>query len=850
MGGIIHICWIVSGATDVCDACRIEGCEPEGRGTLRKESQDQVWSTAMGREGVKEGRRMWELRLSGKTGRMSVGVARHTDPVLSTDGGWLSDSCEGQVWHYTSTGGIRAGPVVLHETGVKFTEGDIVIVGLDMEKGQLHFARAGASPLPVVEVPRGVELHIAVSMYLHGCGCHLREVPLLSPAPLGQLMYVACGSIMQPPSVPRLSLKSVGGEHSLARINPKDGGDVGGEVPHHGPLSARASQQAPGGIMRAGPSPRTGVSLLSPRVGGMGQKATPLHRADSQASSVAGDTPRIYEASPNITPRGYSSNGYTPRGVVLPSPRAASGAAMSSGQPSPSGAHSASPFVSPRYMSPRTPRGLLLTSPRRTIQDTGGRLPGEPLAITMTLRDHQQLDAAQKRVEQLEEQLKALTSDNIALQGVVGSSRKNLTTLSESSIQSRDQDQLSGESEEEEEEEEDDDDESTNAGGGARESRTASLTSSPLKSAGKKMGVDTADVGVMVQLDDGGEAAERWSCQATESGHGDKQGKEAGKEGKGGEASCGAAQLLRDMGWELDPSDLKAERCIGRGSAGSVYVGTWCYAKVAIKEVDVTESCGHGGGDVRQEIADSFRQEVAVLCRLRHPHVLAFYGATTSPPVLRLVTEMLECDLRHYLRGEGKKAGLARRVEVAIGAACGMAYLHSQSPPLVHRDVKPENFLLSATGEVKVCDFGLARGRHKTFLQTMHHGGTLVYIAPEVHRGQDFDEGCDVYAFAVVLWELATLGVPFDDKAPQSIPGIVGWGRERPSMAQFDQQIAEAAGTGVGAGMQRVKILVEDMWGQKAEERVRMVEVHERLRDTSKLLDSLKDQEVQETGDI
>ena len=47
-------------------------------------------------------------------------------------------------------------------------------------------------------------------------------------------------------------------------------------------------------------------------------------------------------------------------------------------------------------------------------------------------------------------------------------------------------------------------------------------------------------------------------------------------------------------------------------------------------------------------------------------------------------------------------------------------------------------------------------------------------MAPEVHRGSDVDERCDMYALAVVLWELVTLGVPFADKPPQSIPGIVG----------------------------------------------------------------------------
>ena len=57
----------------------------------------------------------------------------------------------------------------------------------------------------------------------------------------------------------------------------------------------------------------------------------------------------------------------------------------------------------------------------------------------------------------------------------------------------------------------------------------------------------------------------------------------------------------------------------------------------------------------------------------------------------------------------------------------------------------------------------------------------MMYIAPEVHRGEQFDERSDVYSFSIVMWETVSKQAPFADKPLASIPGIVGWGQQRPS---------------------------------------------------------------------
>jgi serine/threonine-protein kinase CTR1 len=116
------------------------------------------------------------------------------------------------------------------------------------------------------------------------------------------------------------------------------------------------------------------------------------------------------------------------------------------------------------------------------------------------------------------------------------------------------------------------------------------------------------------------------------------------------------------------------------------------------------------------------------------------------------------------------------RLKIAQQTAAGVLYLHSRSTPIVHRDLKSENILLTSNYTVKICDFGLARLKtHSANIETRHaNAGTPAWMAPEVLRGEAFNEKADVFSFGVVLWELLSRQEPWADKKPVQIMSLVG----------------------------------------------------------------------------
>ena len=119
--------------------------------------------------------------------------------------------------------------------------------------------------------------------------------------------------------------------------------------------------------------------------------------------------------------------------------------------------------------------------------------------------------------------------------------------------------------------------------------------------------------------------------------------------------------------------------------------------------------------------------------RLRHPNILLFMGAVTSPERLCIVTEFLpRGSLFRLLQRNSSKLEWRRRVHMALDIARGVNYLHHLNPPIVHRDLKSSNLLVDKNWTVKVGDFGLSRLKHETYLATKTGKGTVFSLNSEI----------------------------------------------------------------------------------------------------------------------
>ncbi|GMF22236.1 unnamed protein product [Phytophthora lilii] len=210
---------------------------------------------------------------------------------------------------------------------------------------------------------------------------------------------------------------------------------------------------------------------------------------------------------------------------------------------------------------------------------------------------------------------------------------------------------------------------------------------------------------------------------------------------------------------QVSIEDIQDVRLIGSGAFGVVwlvrYRSTQFLASKRLREDMAT----------RDRVQD-FVDEIKMVSRFDHPNIVTFVGAAWSiESDLQALFEYMENgDLRSYLAASYlPRYWTSTKFQLAIGAIDALVYVHSFDPPLVHRDLKSRNVLISADMNAKLTDFGTTRYRSKDGTMTVGVG-TGRWVAPEIISGStEYDQSADIFSFGVLLTEIDTHNLPYCD---------------------------------------------------------------------------------------
>jgi serine/threonine-protein kinase Chk2 len=221
-----------------------------------------------------------------------------------------------------------------------------------------------------------------------------------------------------------------------------------------------------------------------------------------------------------------------------------------------------------------------------------------------------------------------------------------------------------------------------------------------------------------------------------------------------------------------DPSSVLTHyhlgRCIGKGNFSEVHIGVnrSTGERVAVKVVDTLKT--EQFSKKSRSVALNIDSEMEVLRTLNHPNIIKFYGMYRSPANVHLVLEYADGgDLLNRILEKGCYNEEDGRV-VFSQICAGVAYLHSRD--ICHRDLKPDNVLLTANGTAKISDFGLARHASSQSENNFRtYCGTPHYFAPEMFKLQKqqvdgYGKAVDVWSLGVILYIIVSGKPPFDDE--------------------------------------------------------------------------------------
>ena len=293
--------------------------------------------------------------------------------------------------------------------------------------------------------------------------------------------------------------------------------------------------------------------------------------------------------------------------------------------------------------------------------------------------------------------------------------------------------------------------------------------------------------------------------------------------------------------WQLRFQDIQIERAIGEGSWGRVYKGIWNETEVAVKILlDTTTGATEASGSHSALMAPNsvvmarLEQEASLMTTLHHPNILQFLGVTMSPAAIMTeycsrgsMTSVLVSARSNPDRA--KELTWSNRMCMLADCCRGMLYLHNHEPnPIVHRDLKSPNLLVTGHGKVKVADFNLSKIMEDSTRSSSLQAMNPRWLSPEVLAGKPATKASDVFAFGVIMWELMTWDLPWGAANPWGIVGQVSAGHRLPIPPP---EALPGPDSGAWPGLREYVALMNRCWAQEADERPSFEQIMKALQE-------------------
>ncbi len=199
-------------------------------------------------------------------------------------------------------------------------------------------------------------------------------------------------------------------------------------------------------------------------------------------------------------------------------------------------------------------------------------------------------------------------------------------------------------------------------------------------------------------------------------------------------------------------------RKLGQGSFGAVYLAYDRHMEIEKALKVIPEAVSND-----KEAMLSLKKEASIMVKLNHKNIVRVYDFHDSGTIKYIDMEYVDgtslADLK--LEKPGKKFPEAEVKQYALQIAEGLAYAHNKK--VIHKDIKPQNMMLTKEGVIKLMDFGIAETVHSSMSRLKNTGssGTLVYMSPEQLRGKDVGKEADIYSLGATLYELLSGNPPF-----------------------------------------------------------------------------------------